>query len=106
MLVKETDIKSGDFIEDVEDISFCIQCRIVPITQKERNMLPLGRVTTGSMTGYFLPSYDFRGVSYEVQENDIINDKKNDVTYRILKIIQREHLNYKVVYIKGLLQKI
>jgi len=105
-LIKSTDVTDGGFIEDIDQVTFCVDCRIVPLSQKDRNLLPLGEVTTGNMTAYFLPSYDYKGQTYEVEESDIIVDSKNDVQYRVLKIVQREHLNTKVVYIKALLQRI
>ncbi len=83
-----------------------IKCRIMPVSQKERNMDSMGIFTSGSMIGYFLPEYECDGETYEVEENDIIEDTKNDVRYRVTKILQKQHLNNEVVYIKASLQKI
>lgn len=105
-LVKEEAVMENNFVEDLDRDVICVQCRIVPISQKDRNMIPLGSITTGSMTGYFLPEYNYENQVYEVKQNDVIEDRKNDVSYRVIKIIQREHLNTKVVYIKALLQRI
>jgi hypothetical protein len=105
-LIKETNLNDGDFVDDIIETKFCVQCRLVPVSEKERNILSLGKITTGVLTGYFLPSYTFRGIVYEVEENDLIFDGKNNIEYRVLKIYQREHLNNEVVYIKALLQRI
>ena len=105
-LIKLFTDREGSFVEDVSQKTFCIDCRIVPISQKDREMIPLDKVTTGQMTGYFLPKYAFEGDIYEVEENDEIYDSKNDVRYRVISIIQREHLNTEVIYIKALLRRI
>lgn len=105
-LIKTTTTKDGGFIDDISSEEFCIQCRIMPMSQKDRNMIPLGQVTTGTMTGYFLPSYTYNGTSYKVEENDEIYDLKKSTRYRVISIVQEEHLNNQVIYIKGLLHRI
>ena len=105
-LVKVFEDKTSGFVDDISETRFCITCRIMPVSQQERNMLPVGKISSGSMKGYFYPSYDFRGETYKVEMGDEISDGKNNVRYRVEEIIERQHLNDRVVYVKALLKRI
>jgi hypothetical protein len=105
-LVKQSVEMTNGFIDEIAELEFCITCRIMPMSQKDRNLIEIGNLSSGNMIGYFYPTYDFRGTDYEVDNDDIINDLKNSVKYRVVSIVQREHLNNKIVYVKAVLQRI
>jgi gas vesicle protein len=105
-LVKQTTTTNGGFIDDISHTKFCVQCRIMPVSQRDRQMLPTGIMVTGTMTGYFYPTYTFKGNTYVVEENDEIYDAKKDIRYRVVSTPQREHLNNEVIYIKATLRRI
>jgi len=105
-LVKQSVEMTNGFIDEIAELEFCITCRIMPISQKDRNLIEIGNLSSGNMIGYFYPSYEFNGTDYIVDNDDIINDLKNSVRYRVVSIVQREHLNNKIVYVKAVLQRI
>lgn len=100
-LNKTIELSDGDV--DINKIP--ILCRIMPMSDKERNIIGMGNFTSGLKTGYFYPKYEHDGSDYVVEENDIIEDS-NSVKYRVTKILHEQHLGDEAIYIKGALQRI
>lgn len=100
-LNKTIELSTGDV--DVNRVP--ILCRIMPLSDKERNLIGMGNFTSGSRIGYFHPKYEHAGNEFIVEENDIIEDL-NDVKYRVTKILHEQHLGSEVIYIKAMLNRI
>lgn len=84
----------------------CVQCRIMPMSDKDRNLIGMGNFTSGTNVGYFLPYYKLMdGNEYKVEENDIIEDRKNNAKYRVTSIQQEQHLSNEIIYIKAMLRR-
>jgi hypothetical protein len=96
---------SAGMINTVTLISVFVPCRIMPLSDKQRNLLDIGQDVTGQSIGYFKPTYTNLGVIYVVSEGDIVK-KPTGEKYRVQKVLQEEHLDGVNIYLKALLKRI
>lgn len=79
--------------------------RIMPISEKDRNIEGIGTVISGYMIGYFKPTYTQASVDYEVEEGDQI-ERTSSTRFRVEKILHRQAIGEDVIYIKTLLRRL
>jgi hypothetical protein len=91
--------------DDTATLSIPINCRIMPLSDKERSLMDFGQVVAGQRIGYFKSTYTYLSVIYTIVEDDLIEVSASE-SYRVQKIFQEEHLGTTMVYIKALLRRI
>lgn len=80
--------------------------RIMPVSEKDRQVHGAGRFNSGEMIGYFKPSYESGGSTYIVEEGDVIARPDESDKFRVVEVVQREKISDTVIYIKTRLRRI
>lgn len=79
--------------------------RIMPLSEKDRNIDGIGTIITGDMIGYFEPIYTDAGTDYEITEGDQI-ERDDGTLFRVQKIVHRQTLGEVTIYIKTYLRRL
>lgn len=95
---------SAGIEDDTATTTIPINCRIMPLSDKNRLLADIGQVTGGDSIGYFEPVYTYSSVDYTVAEGDIIKKSSTEV-YRIQKILHVQHAGSTPIYLKALLKR-
>jgi len=105
VLIKES--RTTDSFGNVTAITLpkiTIECSIQPVTQKNWNVIEMGLPVSGTMVGYFKPTYTQFCTDYEVEEGDKI--EWNNTLFRVEEIMSAPEHGSKVVFIKARLVRI
>lgn len=96
---------AGGRTDDYVEFKVCAPGRIMPVSEKDRNIEGIGTIISGDMIGYFKPTYANFSTDYEVEEGDQI-ERTSGVKFRVEKIIHRQEIDDVVIYIKTLLRRL
>ena len=91
--------------DDYVETKICAPGRIMPLSEKDRNIESIGTIISGDMIGYFKPTYTNFSTDYEVEEGDQI-ERESGVKFRVEKILHRQAIGDSVVYIKAYLRRL
>lgn len=110
-LVKQTDTKdSMGTVSAVTETEYYIYVYISDITKKDRQINEMGIAEPGDRIMYTKDSYEYLSAgtatsTWEVEEGDVIKDR-NDIKWRVVKLVHEPYFNDKKIYKKFIIRNI
>ena len=105
-VIQETD--TTDTLGDVTAVSnstFRAYGLLQDISKKDRKIIDMGLAIAGNIKGFFKPTYLSGGVTYQIEEGNILTDKSNS-KWRVVKIIGERTISdteiFKVLILKNI----